>query len=134
MRTGREGVSEVFVFKDRKTPIAALGAVLVFGGTGFALTEGNDYPTEAVADYVFGCMKANGETREALLACSCSADVVASLVPYERYEEASTFLSMQQATGEGAALFRETAEARAAIQDVRRAQAEADVRCFRSAN
>ena len=24
----------------------------------------NDYPTSARADYVFGCMKANGETQE----------------------------------------------------------------------
>jgi hypothetical protein len=26
----------------------------------------NDYPTAVRADYVFGCMKANGETRQAL--------------------------------------------------------------------
>ena len=129
-----EEVLRVSVLSKPWRGLLAAVVTLVLGGPVLALTEGNDYPTEAVADYVYGCMKANGETREALLACSCSADVVASLVPYQRYEEASTFLSMQQATGEGAGLFRETAEARAAIQDVRRAQAEADVRCFRSAN
>ena len=91
----------------------------------------NDYPTEAIADYVYGCMKANGETRESLLSCSCSVDVVASILPYERYEEASTFLSMMQTLGETSALFRETAEARAAIQDLRRAQAEGEIRCFK---
>jgi hypothetical protein len=91
----------------------------------------NDYPTEAIADYVYGCMKANGETRESLLSCSCSADVVASIIPYPRYEEASTFLSMVQTQGERSALFRETAEARAAIQDLRRAQAEGEIRCFK---
>jgi hypothetical protein len=32
----------------------------------------NDYPTALRADYVFGCMKANGETRPALERCSCS--------------------------------------------------------------
>ena len=91
----------------------------------------NDYPTIEIVDYVYGCMRANGESREALAACSCSVDVVASLVPYERYEEASTFLSMMQATGEASALYRETAESRAAITDLRRAQAEAEIRGFK---
>ena len=50
----------------------------------------NDYPTAARADYVFGCMKANGETRQALDQCSCSIDVVATLLPYERYISAET--------------------------------------------
>jgi hypothetical protein len=66
-------------------------AVADGGGSAFAATAGNDYPTEVVADYVYGCLKANGETREALAACSCSVDVVASILPYTRYEEASTF-------------------------------------------
>ena len=90
-----------------------------------------DYPTEAVADYVYGCMKANGESRTSLVACSCSFDVVASILPYERYEEASTFLSMRQTQGERTALYRETAQSRAAIQELRRAQAEGEIRCFR---
>src|SRR6516165_6101156 len=34
--------------------------------------ELNDYPTAARADYVFACMKTNGETRPALEKCSCS--------------------------------------------------------------
>jgi hypothetical protein len=99
-----------------------------------AATAGNDYPTLAVADYVFGCMKANGETPEALRECSCSIDVLASLLPYNRYEQASTFLSMVQRAGEGADLFRSTPAAHAAIQELRRAQAEADIRCFKSAS
>src|SRR6186713_614696 len=38
-------------------------------------TDGaSDYPTNARADYVFGCMAANGQTREALERCSCSLD------------------------------------------------------------
>ena len=43
--------------------------------------EANDYPTSARAEYVFGCLKANGETRQAIEQCSCSIDVVASLLP-----------------------------------------------------
>lgn len=89
-----------------------------------------DYPTADVADYVFGCMKAGGETRETLERCACSIDVVSSLVPYEDYEEASTFLSMGQVAGERGVLFRTSEQAHAAIDKLRRAQAEAEVRCF----
>jgi hypothetical protein len=46
------------------------------------------------ADYVFACMKANGETRPALEKCSCSIDVIASILPYDRYVAAETFLSL----------------------------------------
>jgi hypothetical protein len=89
----------------------------------------NDYPTEAIAEYVYACMKANGETRPMLTQCACSIDVVASLVPYDRYVEAGTFLSMQQLTGEGGEIFRNSPESKASVQDLRRAQAEGDVRC-----
>ncbi len=44
----------------------------------------NDYPTEARADYVFGCMQVNGNTRLALQRCSCSIDIIASILPYEQ--------------------------------------------------
>jgi hypothetical protein len=89
-----------------------------------------DYPTNAVVDYVLGCMRSNGETRDALDRCSCSIDVIASIIPYERYESAETFKRMSQATGEASELFRNSAPAKAAGSDLRRAQAEADIRCF----
>ena len=90
----------------------------------------NDYPTSARADYVFGCMKANGETREILDKCSCSIDVIASIIPYDRYVSVETILSMSQVTGPVGTEFRQTEAARLALQDFRRAQAEAEVRCF----
>lgn len=109
----------------------AAAAVLLAGAVPLpALAVSNDYPTEATADYVFGCMQANGNTQQALQRCSCSFDVVASIVPYERYLEASTFLSMGQVAGENGALFRSVAESKSAIGDLRRAQAEAEIRCF----
>jgi len=89
-----------------------------------------DYPTVAVVDYVYACMKANGETRAALESCSCSIDVIASIMPYERYEAAETFRSLGLQAGERGALFRESAPAKSADAELRRAQAEADVRCF----
>ena len=90
----------------------------------------SDYPTVAVADYVFACMKANGETRAVLESCACSIDVIASIVPYERYEAAETFKRMGLLSGERGVIFRESAPAKAAATELKRAQAEADVRCF----
>jgi hypothetical protein len=90
----------------------------------------NDYPTTARVDYVFGCMKANGETQHTLDQCSCSIDVIASILPYDRYVEASTVLSIAQVPGNLGTQFRSTEIAKKAVEDLRRAQAEAEVRCF----
>jgi hypothetical protein len=92
--------------------------------------ELNDYPTSARAEYVFGCMKANGETPRALEQCSCSIDVIASLLPYEGYVSAETVMRMSQVPGMLGNQFRSTEKARNALDMLRRAQAEAEVRCF----
>ena len=102
---------------------------MVLGGSAGA-AELNDYPTSARADYVFGCMKANGDTHTALDQCSCSVDVIASLLPYDRYVEAETVLSLAQVPGFFGAMFRSPPPAKAAVDALRRAQAEAEVRCF----
>jgi hypothetical protein len=111
-----------------------LGAVLVFlsfaAGTRAIADDLNDYPTSARADYVFACMKANGETQEILQKCSCSIDVIASIIPYDRYVATETILSMSQVTGPVGSEFRSTESAKLTLQDFRRAQAEAEVRCF----
>ncbi|WP_420869846.1 hypothetical protein [Bradyrhizobium septentrionale] len=107
-------------------------AVLVLAGTAISVRaqEVNDYPTSARAEYVFGCMKANGESRQAIEQCSCSIDVVASLVPYDRYVTAETVLSLSQVRGDLGSPFRTSEQAANALNDLRRAQAEAEVRCF----
>ena len=92
--------------------------------------EINDYPTSARVEYVFGCLKANGETRQAIEQCSCSIDIVASLLPYQRYVTAETVLSMAQVRGDMGSPFRTSEQATSALNDLRRAQAEAEVRCF----
>jgi len=89
-----------------------------------------DYPTEALADYVFACMASNGETREMLQRCSCSIDVITSIIPYEKYVQAETVLSMLQTTGERTAIFRDPVWTQEVVADLRRAQAEAEIRCF----
>ncbi len=90
----------------------------------------NDYPTAARADYVFACMQTNGMSREVLIQCACSIDVVASILPYDDYVEAETVLSMRQVGGERMAIFRSAASAEAFVAELRRAQAEAEILCF----
>jgi hypothetical protein len=96
----------------------------------FAADATNDYPTVARADYVFACMKSNGDTRQALEQCSCSIDVIASLLPYDRYVTAESALSLAQVPGVFGQMFRTSEQAKSAANDLRRAQAEAEVRCF----
>lgn len=90
----------------------------------------NDYPTEARADYVFGCMASNGQSRDVLRRCSCSIDVIASIIPYDKYVEAETVLSLQLVGGERMSIFRTAATTKSLVADLRRAQAEADILCF----
>ena len=116
---------------------AAWMRLIVVGLGGFAATvvaagaeDVNDYPTSARSEYVFGCMKANGETRQSIEQCSCSIDIIASLLPYDRYVTAETVLSMSQVRGNLGTQFRSSEQAKGALDDLRRAQAEAEVRCF----
>jgi poly-beta-hydroxyalkanoate depolymerase len=109
---------------------AVLAIALAVAAKGARAEDQNDYPTSARADYVFGCMKANGETQEILQKCSCSIDVIASIIPYERYVTTETILSMSQVSGPVGSEFRSTEQAKLAVQEFRRAQAEAEVRCF----
>lgn len=109
--------------------VAGLGGLVLTAVIAHA-EEANDYPTSARAEYVYGCMKANGETRQSIQQCSCSIDVIASLLPYERYVTAETVLSMSQVRGNLGGEFRSSEQAKNALDDLRRAQAEAEVRCF----
>jgi hypothetical protein len=96
-----------------------------------AQTAQNDYPTETRVDYVFGCMAANGQTHDAMQRCSCSIDVIASILPYDVYVRAETILSMRQGVGQQANLFRSTKQFDDIVADLRRSQAEAEIRCFK---
>ena len=106
-------------------------AFLVPAGAEMAQSRENDYPTSTRADYVIGCMAANGNTREALLKCSCAIDTIAGLMPYSRYEQAETALSLQLGGGVGGrvGLFRDPPQIKAVIEELRRAQAEANLQC-----
>jgi hypothetical protein len=107
-----------------------LAGLLLLGAASAQAAEVNDYPTSTRADYVFACMKANGETRDMLDRCSCSIDVVASIIPYDRYIEAETVASMNQQQGQIGTMFRATTVSKNLLDDLHRAQAEAEIRCF----
>src|SRR3974390_3238371 len=109
--------------------VAGLGALMVTAMAASA-DDANDYPTSARSEYVYGCMKANAETRQSIDQCSCSIDIIASLLPYDRYVTAETVLSMAQGRGNLGTQFRSSEQAKGALDDLRRAQAEAEVRCF----
>ena len=110
--------------------IGGAAAVLMTTAAIAYAEEVNDYPTSARAEYVFGCLKANGETRQVIDRCSCSIDVIATLLPYDRYVTAETVLSMAQVWGDKGGQFRSSEQAASAVNDLRRAQAEAEVRCY----
>jgi hypothetical protein len=115
----------------RLTTTALAVTALAMPAFGQGLAPGlNDYPTEARAEYVFACMAVNGQTPDARRRCSCSNDVVASILPYERYDAAETVLAMRQTTGERVGMMRTAESANAMVQDLRRAQAEGEIRCF----
>ena len=113
---------------------ALAAAVLVAhcgaGAAQAAELPANDYPTAARADYVFGCMQVNGQTRDALERCSCSIDVIASLLPYDQYEEAETVMRVRQRGGKNASMFLTMPMLRAKVEELKRAQVEAELRCF----
>ena len=127
-----------FTRRERERPLRdydpnypVIGLVMLALATGPAYAAGNDYPTSARADYVIGCMAANGNTREALLKCSCAIDTIASLMPYSHYEQADTALGLQAGGGVGGRvrLFRDPPQIKAVIEELHRAQAEANLQC-----
>ena len=119
----------------RHALVICVSAVLCLGLSGAGQAQSvmdrlNDYPTSTRADYVFACMVTNGQSREMLDRCSCSIDLIASILPYERYEQAETVLSMRRVGGERMAFFKSAVLAENMVADLRRAQAEAEVVCF----
>lgn len=89
-----------------------------------------DYPTAARADYVIGCLAANGFHHELLQKCSCGIDVIANEMPYDDYEKANTILSMQKGgAGPRAGLFRTTPIAREELKKLRKAEADVNLTC-----
>ncbi len=118
-----------FEMRESKFGLVLIGGVLLLMSQIGAL-RAHDYPTVDIADYVFGCMASNSQTRRALEQCACSIDVIASIIPYERYVEAETILRMSRIGGEKSTVFRNGAHFKEIVADLKRAQVEAELRCF----
>jgi hypothetical protein len=89
----------------------------------------NDFPTETRAEYIFGCMQVNGNNRLALERCSCSIDVIASILTKDQYVDAETIMSMRLRGGESGAVFNGPQQI-AAVKALKLAQVEGELRCF----
>jgi hypothetical protein len=116
--------------RARSTAMAVATVTALAGLPAMAAPAG--YPTEALADYVFGCMATNGETQEALRRCACSIDHIASQLTFDQYTQAETVLRMQQApTGDPRmGMFRVSPWAAGMVDKLRAAQVEAEGQCF----
>lgn len=89
-----------------------------------------DYPTAARADYVLGCLAANGFKREMLQKCACGIDTIANMMSYEDYDYVNTVLAMQQGgLGERGAMFSNNPTVQPKIDALHRAEAEVNLRC-----
>ena len=114
----------------RMIPACTIAALILGAIAATQHAHANAYPTEVVADYVIGCMAANGETQDMLRRCSCSIDAVASIVPYDTYERAETIIRMSNVAGANTDVFRNTSMLKKVVDQLRLAQIEADFRCF----
>ena len=116
---------------SRFTVLLAVSAVASAPCNGFAqeASQLNDYPTVTRADYIFGCMQVNGNTRLALERCSCSIDVIASILPVDQYVDAETIMSVRQRGGESSAIFNGPIQL-AQVKALKLAQIEGELRCF----
>lgn len=113
-----------------RSNLAGAGAIVLGSLAAPQHAEANAYPTEVVADYVIGCMAANGETQDMLRRCSCSIDAVASILPYDTYERADTIIRMAGVAGDNTSMFRDMTVLKNVVDQLRLAQIEADFRCF----
>jgi hypothetical protein len=112
--------------------LLALAAATALPPAGGAAAAPANYPTEVLAEYVLGCMASNGETPEAMRRCACSIDFIAGQIGYDEYVQAETVLRMQQVPSgdDRMAMFRTAPWAVEMVDRLRRAQVEAELRCF----
>jgi hypothetical protein len=110
---------------------AAASMILAAAPVSFAQmpAQMNDYPTETRAEYIFGCMQVNGNSRLALERCSCSIDVIASILPFEQYVDAETTMSLRQRGGESVS-YMQGPQFVAQVKALKLAQIEGELRCF----
>ena len=90
----------------------------------------HEYPTPAIADYVLGCMAANGNSFESLHQCSCSIDFIRERLSYADYEKIQTVMQVQQDRGQRGLFYRDSTWAKERVDALQKIQAESTLRCF----
>ena len=90
----------------------------------------NHYPTAVIADYVLGCMAANGNSFESLHQCSCSIDYIRERMSLEDYEKIQTIMQLQQDQGQRGIFYRDSAWAKERVDALLKIQAQSTLRCF----
>jgi hypothetical protein len=94
----------------------------------------NDFPTQARVEYVFECMKDQGEQNyDNLYHCVCSADKVASLMSYEDFSQAQTFSHFMSMAGDRGGEFRDPPQSEILRNRLKEAKATAAKACFPAA-
>ncbi len=88
------------------------------------------YPTPVIADYVLGCMAANGNSRESLHQCSCSIDYIKERIPFEDYEKIQTIMQVQMDRGQRGIFYRDSTWAKSRVEALQKVQAASTLRCF----
>jgi len=95
-----------------------------------AAAETNDYPTLDRVGYVLNCMQEHGgQSVENLYACVCRIDFIASQMPFETYEDASTFDRYRRMPGEKGGIFRDNEQAESLLAQLDKTTLEAGKRC-----
>ena len=119
-----------------KTAIATAITIALFHSVSASAQDGtsegnaNRYPTAVIADYVLGCMAANGNTYESLHQCSCSIDYISERIPYEDYEMIETVMQVQLDRGQRGIFYRDSEWAKSRVEALQKVQAESTLRCF----
>jgi hypothetical protein len=90
----------------------------------------NDYPTAVIADYVLGCMAANGNSFESLHQCSCSIDYIRERMSIDDYEKIQTIMQVQQDQGQRGIFYRDSTWAKEHVDGLLKIQSQSTLRCF----
>lgn len=92
----------------------------------------NSYPTLAIVEYTSNCIATNYGVVSALQSCSCSIDVIAKELSYDKYVELETISRMQQIQGEKTLIYKNS-HYRKKQDSLYKAQIKANKLCFSNA-
>ncbi len=117
------------MYKSLKWHLLGLAIWMFVSAPAFSHDQDN-YPTFVLADYVFACMAANGQTFDVLQKCSCSIDYIQQRLSYDEYEEAETIMRAQLDIGQRGIFYREATWANERVDKLKKLQAESTLECF----